>query len=998
MQKITIIIIIFIAFWGELFSQTLNTPQTVLSPNIASLGEFGNIPVSQYSGLFNIDIPLHEIKIGKYIIPIQLKYLSGGIRPDQHPGWVGIGWNLHAGGCISRIINGETDEFKNPKMTYDSVAGYYYRHAYYDFELSLNQQLLNVAHDTNFYDTAPDKFSFNFLDYHGNFYMGTDGKWKVQCNKNVQILFEGEDADFTRFYSETSERFSLVGTNAETFGRSHHFKKFTIIGEDGTRYIFGESDDAIEYSINFFNQITDHLKANVWHLIRIEYPDNHVVRFSYERSDFIVQMYENDYCKTIKIKSSSGDYSMISGNNSPNDRFSGALIMPSYLKTIEYDYGNIYFEKANSNEMTYDLDIICNSYANASNIPQKSEFMPILARNGVYEAAYRDFPRCLAALKWKKLLNIQISARDTSYKSYITKKIKFEYTDTITERLSLKAVSIIPSNDSDNAMTYKFEYNNSNLLPQYMSTKTDHWGFYNATPSPRVHNTNYTQSRSPNPEVSDYGALSKITYPTGGYSRFLYEPHEYFYQVTKERNGVEKLSSVKTAGGIRIKRIIQSPSGNSIDEYTDKEYYYVTDFLNNGENSTESSGILTQLYQYEHLNKVLPAQNYEGGTITLDTYGSQSFLPSIGNISNNHIEYSEVAEKNADGTFTIYKYTNFSDGHADEPTLATLFDQPSIYEPSCAKDQERGLLKSQIEYNNIGQKSKEIIYEYEKTDSSTNSHVPIFKTQYNYFNVMSYAEGAAYYAYTYLMRPKKVTEIEYFSNNHCTTNIEYKYNSLGLLEELKRSNSNETLYTTFKYPDSFQSSGTQYNLMCQQNRITPVVEKIQEAVDNTGERVTIKKTFYHYDKNTMRPSSIDIAYGNNSYTKIATYEHDSYGNIIIENPMNAPSLCHIWSYKGQRLVATLTETPVAFVSAVLNTFNRYSELFKPEQDKISLISTNPACKGIITYDYNTEGLLEKITDINGRSKTYYYDGLGRLLYIRNQEGKLLESFRYNYAH
>lgn len=997
MQRI-ITIIILIVFWGDLSSQTLSAPHVVLSPNAAAFGEYGNIPVSQYTGLFNIDIPLHEIKIGNHIIPIKLHYVSGGIRPDQHPSWVGTGWNLQAGGCISRIVNGETDEFKNPKMTYDTVAGYYYRHAYYKFNSSINQQLLEVARGTNYYDTAPDKFSFNFLEYHGNFYMGTDGKWKVQCNKPVQILFGGADDDFTRYYSETSAQFSLEGTNAETLGRSHHFKKFTIIGEDGTRYIFGESDSAIEYSINFFNQITDHLKANVWHLIRIEYPDNHVVRFSYERSDFIVQMYENDYCKTIKVKSSSGDYSVVSGNNSPIERFSGALIMPSYLKTIEYDYGNIYFEKANSNEMAYDLDIISNSYANASNITQKSEFMPILAKNGTYEANYRDYPSCLAALKWKKLSNIQISVRDTSYKSYMTKKIKFEYTDTVTERLSLKSVSIASSNDNENALTYKFEYKNSNLLPQYMSTQTDHWGFYNATVSPRVHNSNYLQSRSPNPEVSDYGALSKIIYPTGGYSRFIYEPHDYCFQVTKERDGVERLASAKTAGGIRVKKIIQSPSGNMIDEYTDKEYYYVTDFFNVGENSTESSGILTQLYQYEHLNKVLPAQNYEGGTITLDVYGSQSFLPSIGNVSNNHIEYSEVAEKNADGTVSIYKYTNFADGHADAPTIATLFEQPSIYEPSCAKDQERGLLRSKIEYNDIGEKTKETIYEYEKTDSSTNSRVSIFKTQYNYYNVMSYAEGAAYYAYIYLMRPKKVIETEYFSSGHYSTNIEYKYNSLGLLEEILKSNREETLYTTFKYPDSFQLKGSQYKLMCQQNRITPIVEKIQETVDDTGERIPIKKTFFHYDKNTMQPSSIDVAYGNNSYTKIATYEHDSYGNIIVENPINAPATCYIWSYKGQRLVATLPGSPSSIVSSILNTFNRYSELFKPERDKISVIRDHPMCKGMITYDYNTEGLLDRITDRDGRSKTYYYDGLGRLLYVRNQESQLLESFRYNYAH
>ena len=55
MQK-TFIIILLIAFVGKVSSQTLSAPQSVLSPNVATLGEYGNIPVSQYSGLFDIDI------------------------------------------------------------------------------------------------------------------------------------------------------------------------------------------------------------------------------------------------------------------------------------------------------------------------------------------------------------------------------------------------------------------------------------------------------------------------------------------------------------------------------------------------------------------------------------------------------------------------------------------------------------------------------------------------------------------------------------------------------------------------------------------------------------------------------------------------------------------------------------------------------------------------------------------------------------------------------
>lgn len=82
----------------------------VFSPNAAELGKYGKIPVSYFNGLPNISIPLTELRAKGYTLPIYLTYHAGGNKPDQHPGWVGLGWTLHAGGCINRIVNGEIDE------------------------------------------------------------------------------------------------------------------------------------------------------------------------------------------------------------------------------------------------------------------------------------------------------------------------------------------------------------------------------------------------------------------------------------------------------------------------------------------------------------------------------------------------------------------------------------------------------------------------------------------------------------------------------------------------------------------------------------------------------------------------------------------------------------------------------------------------------------------------------------------------------------------------
>lgn len=87
----------FFAFlWAALLclaavAQTDSQLPQVFSPNAAELGKYGKIPVSYFNGLPNISIPLTELKAMNYTLPIYLTYHASGNKPDQHPGWVGLG-------------------------------------------------------------------------------------------------------------------------------------------------------------------------------------------------------------------------------------------------------------------------------------------------------------------------------------------------------------------------------------------------------------------------------------------------------------------------------------------------------------------------------------------------------------------------------------------------------------------------------------------------------------------------------------------------------------------------------------------------------------------------------------------------------------------------------------------------------------------------------------------------------------------------------------------
>src|SRR4051812_26868635 len=63
-----------------------------------------------YNGLLNYSLPIYSNKESN--TNISISYQAGGIKPDQLPNIMGIGWNLNVGGIITRAVNNQPDEYK----------------------------------------------------------------------------------------------------------------------------------------------------------------------------------------------------------------------------------------------------------------------------------------------------------------------------------------------------------------------------------------------------------------------------------------------------------------------------------------------------------------------------------------------------------------------------------------------------------------------------------------------------------------------------------------------------------------------------------------------------------------------------------------------------------------------------------------------------------------------------------------------------------------------
>lgn len=89
---------------GQSVLQQLESKQ--VSPEVAALGKFVDMPVSRHTGIPDISIPIYNLGVGKLTVPIDLKYHLSGHQVDEVASQVGLGWTLGAGGVVTQDIQG----------------------------------------------------------------------------------------------------------------------------------------------------------------------------------------------------------------------------------------------------------------------------------------------------------------------------------------------------------------------------------------------------------------------------------------------------------------------------------------------------------------------------------------------------------------------------------------------------------------------------------------------------------------------------------------------------------------------------------------------------------------------------------------------------------------------------------------------------------------------------------------------------------------------------
>lgn len=442
------------------------------SPNAASLGKFGAWPVSYYTGVADVSIPVYEIKSRKLSLPVSLQYHGSGIKVEEVGSWVGTGWALNAGGVITRTIIGLQDN--EPGTGYYSrlKAGYRFPNSY-----ALNDVntfvFFHKATDGNM-DTEPDAYFFNFNGRSGKFFFDENGN----------------------FHSIPENALKLT---KHPFQFSNAPNIWEIIDESGNAYTFGSTDGVsggVEQGrIADNNPGTLEYFDNAWYLTSI---------ISADKSDTITLKYEpkTEVYGINPIQSLRELTSAMVWQPMPGHGWQELLSLGSVL------YNGAPGGAAGTRNITTGRGKL-----SAIKWPQgELKFSSITTRQDIQGGSMLD--------------TIQVNAVGTGSTA---KKLRLQYSYR-GERYFLDSISELSSISADKLVTSFYYYPG---LPSRFSNSQDHWGYFNAAannhllPSSPSFQTSFNSNREPNIDAAKSGTLRRVKYPTGGYTDFDYEEHRY---------------------------------------------------------------------------------------------------------------------------------------------------------------------------------------------------------------------------------------------------------------------------------------------------------------------------------------------------------------------------------------------------------------------------------------------------------------------------------------
>ncbi len=942
--------------------------------------KYGEVGASLYTGTIQLNIPFYEYKDNDFTIPVSLAYSSNGLQPNKRGGVLGPDWTLMAGGNISIDIQGlpDLDDVDNGECN-----------SYYNLYRNVSQipiiskiwrlgvSATNYASDGTYkaslihcfggtptavgqkYDAMPDFFHFNFLGHTGSFHLGV--------NKKVYVYNTGgNNKDYRISFKEGSTE-DVLGIIIET--------------ADGYKYEFTEEETSLPQDSETGKPLTV-----AYHLSIITAPNGRKVEYVYRNYDISVRVPAG--------VAMSGTQHVIAGND---------YDVPFQGKNLEHQIVTIDQNIPVLSQIKIDGGTVITFNYTQLPLDDSDEYGPINSST--------------TSIRYGRSVRMTGITVKTNNKT--VKQCGFSYR----KMTNGKRVNYLEEVNISGEGTYKMTYNTTNSFPGNGTLSVDHWGYYNGKNDGNSTNIPFlkvckngesseTINQSTRDAVSSKamtGMLTKITYPSGGYSSFEYEGNDYsrvFMRDSLNHYDGSYITRAGLCGGVRIKRITHyDKAGVSLGG---SSYSYKT--------GNTSNGTLLDYPRY-HIKYFAQSWGSPKMTENIDYYSS-----SLTNYNGSHIEYSTVRETKSDGSIVEYTFSSSTSTHyADylyrQGTQSEPYDPftygswsidndaiASIVQPIVSMHGNRGKLLQKNVYKNSSESTPALMeqYTYNTARELTKNYYPAYLIR-KIANIPVIVDN-------YELKKRIIKEQR--GNKNVGKWVTYYYNRYGQIRTIRSTKSNrqmlvvKTTHVTDLTSTEINNSEA-YRFMKRRfdiNRPLTVEHYVgQELVDSTlvgGERTV-------YGLKTTSSDTLLVKNRVEVYDPVAsswklkeTYlKYDARGRLLEMEDINGIKTSFVWGYGGLYPVLqgrNISINSLKGISGLQGIESTPLEGCLSEQQRtaIKALCTNNNAE-VEYYEYIPLVGISKLIDATGKVYTYEYNNGGKLKRVVDNEGKSVEGGYYS---
>ena len=855
------------------------------SPGAAAITKYGLYPVSMFTGIPNISIPIYTVKAGNVTLPISLDYHASGIRVDDYAGWVGLGWIMNAGGAITRTVMGVPDDditrgiFAKPPYREGNVPGTF---AGDDFLAHVAGQDL---------DAEPDVFSFNFC--------GKAGKFVFKPNKTALLVG----------YDNLKIEWQSNGN-------------FKITDAEGNVYFF---EDKVVSSTYTDAGTAKYWPVTGWYLTRViplNSTDTIHLTYDWVASNGALRSYEELYTLGYKpfpdcVGSSDpsclyGIYRNISEKSTSTNYLNTEY---RYVKTITSKAGLVQFV-AHYSSLDYSgrlLDSVAVFNGNGA-VVKRFNLMHdyFYSTTGSNPFAYiNDQYR----LKLTALKELGAGNKDSA----LIHSFVYDETNPLPPRKNYGV---------DDWGYYNGHSENTTLLTLDPNGHQYTYPAMGATLTSGI----VPGIRTPDGTFMKAGMLKRIIYPTGGYTDFEFEANQYETQTPV-------ISQI--GGGLRVKSI--SDYSDSGILATKETYAYGENEVGYGKMSFFPYLFTKKTYeqQYDGYGGVCGDIGKALNILSYPFYHGSDFGGS-------KIAYPVVTKYEVGGTKTngktIYRYDFEMDDleEAAYPKPQSLVDLSWKSGHLIAEKTYKQLTSG--DYQLLKEDSSIYTTYYVDTayglvvgfNAVVSPLVYCMESEYNsggcIFCTAGYY-GCYYYEYPIFSAAKKLTQkIEKVYQDDLSqaplanvTNYSYNMQTFFPASSQRTNSKGDTIKTVYKYPHDFVALPPYDSMVYARHIWSPVIE---QSTFNGNNFLRSAKTNYNYWNNgtwgvnaatsLVVPQSVDIkTLGNAAETRLKLNKYDTDGNLIEQQKAGDVLKSYIWDYNSIYPIAEATnaaQTDIAYTS------------------------------------------------------------------------------------